>query len=126
MGVVDLDGDLPGKRVGVFAGSVAEAFAESSRFDFRSYQNIDIAAKALAAGQIDAIIGDAPVLEYFAHNNASARFTVVGPIFEPDKYAFALPRGSDYTLPITIELLDAIESDYLNKLDQAYFGASGK
>ena len=86
--------DLPGKTVGVFTGSVAEEFAQESGLATRSYANIDAAVEGLLAGRIDAIVGDAPVLSYYAHTHPHLPLQVVGAIFEPDKSALAWPRGA--------------------------------
>ncbi|MET2826464.1 transporter substrate-binding domain-containing protein [Mesorhizobium shangrilense] len=116
--------DLPGKAVGVFAGSVAEEFARGTGLDFHSYPNIDEAAAALLAGDIAAIIGDAPVLEYYSHNHPEQRVDVIGGIFEPDKYGFGLPLGSPLTRRLTVELIGAHERGLLEQLHTKYFGKS--
>jgi polar amino acid transport system substrate-binding protein len=78
--------------------------------------------EALLDGRIDAIIGDAPVLEYYAHTNPQQPVTVVGPIFAPDKYAFGLVHQSDLTRPLTVELIGAHESGLIEEIRTQYFG----
>lgn len=114
--------DLPGKRVGVFTGSVAEEFARQAGMPARSFDDVGAAAAALGQERIAAIIGDAPVLEYFAHTNPEAGLDVVGPIFEPDKYGFGLAHGSALTRPVTIELLGMHEGGRIEALRERYFG----
>jgi ABC-type amino acid transport substrate-binding protein len=77
----------------VFTGSVAEEFARDSALTSRSFANIDEAVAALLDKNIAAIVGDAPVLEYYAHSNPDVPVSVVGAIFEPDKYGFAWRIG---------------------------------
>jgi polar amino acid transport system substrate-binding protein len=114
--------DLPGKTVGVFTGSVAEDFAGELGITSRPYPDIDAAAGAMKAGNIDAIIGDAPILEHFAHSKPQENVTVVGNIFHPDKYGFAFPHDSDLTRPVTLQLLELIEDETVEKLRSEYFG----
>jgi len=114
--------DLPGKPVGVFTGSVAEEFAEESGFRYHSFAGIDQAVGALIDGRIAAIIGDAPVLEYYVHTHPEAHIAVVGAIFEPDKYGFGLPRHTPLTKALTVELLGAHESGLVEELRVKYFG----
>ena len=114
--------DLPGKSIGVFAGSVAEEYAQASGWTYREYDGIDSAVAALQAGAVDAVVGDAPVLEYYAHSHPTADLEVVGPIFEPDKYGFALAHDSRWTRPMTLELLTAHETDLIEQLRVRYFG----
>jgi ABC-type amino acid transport substrate-binding protein len=115
-------GDLPGRTIGVFQGSVGEQFATTMRLDKRSYSGINEAAIALENGRISAIVGDAPVLEYYVQSNPEKEYDVVGPIFEPDKYAFALQLGSPLTKRITVELLGLKEDGTINQLKRNYFG----
>lgn len=114
--------DLSGRTVGVFSGSVAEQYARRTGLDAKSYAHIGEAADALADGEINAIIGDAPVLEYFAYTNPNRPLTVVGAIFEPDKYGFGLPQNSPLTRRLTVEIIGANESSELEELKARYFG----
>lgn len=115
--------DLPGKSVGVFTGSVAEDFARDSALSWRSFANVDVAVAALEDGRIEAIVADAPVLEHYAYSHPDKPLSVVGPIFEPDKYGFGLQRHSPLTRPLTVELLGAHESGLVEQLRAKYFGS---
>lgn len=116
--------DLNGKAVGVFTGSVSEDFARDSGFEVYSFPNIDKAVAALHDGDIAAIIGDAPVLEYYAHNHPDQQVDVIGGIFEPDKYGFGLPLNSPMTRRLTVELIGAHERGLVEQLHTKYFGDS--
>ena len=116
--------DLPGKTVGVLQGSVSEDFVRDQGLSRRGYANIEDAATALIAGEIDAIVGDAPVLEYYASTHADQRVSVVGAIFEPDKYGFALPNNSTLTRALTVELIGAHERGQIEAIRTRYFGAN--
>ncbi|MGH6913548.1 MAG: transporter substrate-binding domain-containing protein, partial [Geminicoccales bacterium] len=114
--------DLSGKTVGVFTGSVAEDFARESALRSRSFDNVDGAVQALLDGGIAAIIGDSPVLKYYAYSHPDVPVTVLNGIFEPDKYGFGLTRGSALTRPLTLEILGAHESGLVGELRTKYFG----
>jgi len=114
--------DLPGKTVGVFTGSVAEDYVGDLGIASREYAHIDASVAALKAGDIDAIVGDAPILEYFAHNRPQENVTVVGNIFHPDKYGFAFPRDSDLVRPVTLQILRLLEDGTVEDLRSGYFG----
>ena len=116
--------DLPGKTVGVFTGSVAEEFARDSALTSWSFANIEEAVAALLDKNIAAIVGDAPVLEYYAHSNPDVPVSVVGAIFEPDKYGFGLAHRGELTRPLTVELLGARERGLVEDLRSEYFGES--
>jgi polar amino acid transport system substrate-binding protein len=114
--------DLRGKTVGVFSGSVAEEYARGSALGSRSFANIDEAVAALRGQRIAAIVGDAPVLEYYAHTHPEAAVSVVGAIFEPDKYGFGLSHESPLTRPLTVVLLGLHEGGVVEELRSKYFG----
>ena len=114
--------DLHGRTVAVNDGSTAEDFAREFGLESRAFTDIDAAVAALTRRDVAAIIGDAPVLEYYAYTHPDTPLDVVGRIFEPDKYGFALPRGSALTRPLTVTLLGAHESGLVEELDAKYFG----
>lgn len=114
--------DLSGKTVGVLAGSTSEEYARSKGLEIRSYDNIDDAVDALHQQKIAAMIGDAPVLEYYEHTHVESPVAVVGPIFNPDKYGFGLTLHSSLSDRLTIELLGAHERGLISTLRRKYFG----
>lgn len=114
--------DLPGLNVGVAEGSSAEAFAEANGLTTIPYSGIRASSTALLNGEIDAIIGDKPVLEYYAQQNAHEPLTVVGGVFNPEKYSFGLPPDSPLRQEITVEVIGAREDGTLQEMAKAYFG----
>jgi polar amino acid transport system substrate-binding protein len=114
--------DLPGKTVGVFSGSVAEEFAGETGLASRAFSGIDDTVAALKDGRVTAIIGDAPVLEYYAHTHPEAAVSVVGAILEPDKYGFGVGLHSPLTRELTVELLGVREDGIVEQLRSRYFG----
>lgn len=114
--------DLPGRTVGVFAGSVAEEYVTELGITSRPYAHIGEAAQALRTGEVEAIVGDAPNLEHFSHNNPEMDFDVVGSLFHPDKYGFAFDHDSDLTRPATLRILELIEDETVEELRKRYFG----
>jgi len=115
--------DLAGRAVGVLRDSVAHEYVRRTGLDHRAFLSIEEAVAALGEGSVAAIVEDAPVLEYFAHTRPGAGVRVVGPLFEPDKYAFATPHGSDLRRPLTVQLLAAHERGDIARLRTKYFGS---
>ena len=115
--------DLPGKTIGVLSGSVAEEFALGEGLVFETYDNVDAAVDALHHGELDAIVADAPVLEYYAYTHRDVPVSVIGAIFEPDNYGFGLRHQSPLTRPLTVQLLGAHERGLVEELRMRYFGA---
>lgn len=115
--------DLPGKKIGVLSGSTADDFATTSGLSKITFANIDSAVEALVSGQIDAIVGDSPVLQYYEHTRPQHDVSVVGAIFQPDKYGFGLAQDSSLRKPLTVGLIGAAEAGLIEELRTKYFGA---
>ncbi|CCV04237.1 Ionotropic glutamate receptor [Mesorhizobium metallidurans STM 2683] len=115
--------DLADRTVGVLTGTVEEDFAQEQGLRTQTYLGLDGAVDGLVNGEVAAIVADAPVLEYYAYMHANLPVKVVGRLFEPDKYGFALPRQSVLTRPLTIELLGARDAGEIEELRTKYFGA---
>lgn len=114
--------DLKGRVVGVTAGSTAEKFAVDTGLTVLRQKGLEDAARALMNGDVAAVVGDAPVLEYYAHAHPESGLEVVGVLFSPDKYGFGLPHGSALQKPLTIQLLGLQENGQLEVLRSRYFG----
>ena len=114
--------DLEGRTVGVLDGNVAEDFALDNGFETRVYPDLDTIVTALRRDQIPATIDDAPVLEYYAHTHPGEPLDVVGALFEPDKYGFAMPLGSPLVKEVTLEVISAHEQDEIDAIREKYFG----
>lgn len=115
--------DLSGHTVAVFTGSISETIMIDDGIDVRRYDGIEPAVAALQRNDVDAIVADAPVLEYYKHEHPNLGLDVVGRIFNPGKYGFALPYKEDSrVLDVTIKLLALQESGFLDSLEKQYFG----
>ncbi|NKW80701.1 transporter substrate-binding domain-containing protein [Ochrobactrum pecoris] len=114
--------DLQGKSVGVRAGSVAEQFLKSRSIATVPFNHMPEAVNALVSDEIAAIVGDGPVLEYYAHQHADQPVDLVGNIFSPDKYGFAFPRHSELVKPASVAIISAHENEDVAKLKAKYFG----
>ncbi|PVB60474.1 transporter substrate-binding domain-containing protein [Labrenzia sp. 011] len=121
-GTINDVSDLAGRTVAVSEGSSAEEFAHDSIITSISTRNLRASVEALENGWVEAIIGDAPVLEYYLYRNPQAGLKVVGPIFQPEKYGFGLPHGSSLRRAMTIEVVGAHEEGVINDLRKEYFG----
>lgn len=115
--------DLSGKTVAVMSGTTQEEFVRKRGLAIRSYPGINLAIASLVLGSVDAIVHDAPVLEYYALTHPDQPVQVVGRLFATAKYGFALPRGSERTRPLTLAVLAAHDSGTIEKLRVRYFGA---
>ncbi len=115
--------DLTDKPVGVLTGTVEEDFAREQGLQTLPLPDLDRAIESLARGEVIGIIADAPVLEYYDHTHPEQPVKVVGRLFEPDKYGFALPLHSPLTRSLTVAVLGAIDTGEVETLRTRYFGS---
>lgn len=114
--------DVRDQPVGVLAGTVEEDHGRALGLTLQSYDDIEQASAALVAGQVRAVMADAPMLEYYAHTHPDVPVKVVGRLFNRDRYGFALPLGSPLARPVTLDVLRAVESGRVEQLRLSYFG----
>ena len=62
----------------------------------------------LVSGEAQAVVFDAPTLQYWAAREGNGQVQVVGPVFMPEKYAIAIGDGSALRKPINQALLQMI------------------
>lgn len=117
--------DLKSRKwpVGTIAGSTAEDFLQRQGFSVTGFPDVEAAAAALEKENVKAVVYDAPVLQYYAKNNADKALGVVGDLFEKQSYGIAVPQGSPYRKEITRSILALREQGYFEELENKYFGA---
>ncbi|WP_210203643.1 transporter substrate-binding domain-containing protein [Breoghania corrubedonensis] len=115
--------DLGGHTIGVLSGSIGERAMRDEFIDIRRFDNIEAAVQGLRDNDVDAVVADGPVLEYYKQQHPDLGLDVVGRIFRPDKYGFAMPyTDTSRMVPVTVKLLALKEDGVLDKLESTYFG----
>ncbi len=114
--------DLPGKRVLTVKGTTAEAYLVQNQVSASSVAKIEDAFDQLESGKADAVVYDAPVLQYFASHDGNGKVAVVGDIFKPEYYGIALPNNSALRKQINQTLTDLGASGALITMQQKWFG----
>lgn len=124
-GDIQQPADLPGKKIGVLHGSVGEAFFLSGGQPVQPFKELEDAVQSLLDKKIDVIVSDAPVLEYYVHENPDVPLAVVGDLFHPDKYCFASGYGNAELMDkVTVELIRLSESKRIAELKERFFTAN--
>lgn len=116
--------DLDGRKVAVLKGSVAQQYLGKMSLGSVSFNEIDDAAQALLSGQVQAVVADAPVLEYWVNTHPEMNLDVVGELFHKDKYAFASSKKQkDLMDSISVELIRLYEQEKIRMIKEMYFGS---
>ena len=89
--------DLEGMAVGVQLGTTGDIAASEYTSDdnIRRYQTIDLAMQALAQGDLDAVIADAPTSADIVSSQFPDQLKVVGEPFTEEYYGIAVPEDDD-------------------------------
>jgi polar amino acid transport system substrate-binding protein len=87
-------GDLPGARVAAVASSTGEQHLKARHINYRGYPDALSALQALAVGMADAVVYDAPILNYLAKEKYPGAIYVLPNTFVRQDYAIAVPQGS--------------------------------
>jgi len=114
--------DLPGKLVGAVKNGKAVSYLSRNRIETNLYPKLEDAVGALVNGDVRAVVGAAPILQYYDANHPELPITEVGHVFSPYNYGFALPMGSKLRQPLNSALLRLQESGTIFDLAQKYFG----
>ena len=100
--------DLPGLRVAAVPGSTSEAYLQRSRIALQPYPTPLACLEAVRAGEVDAMVYDAPVLRYLVSKQLAGELRVLPHRFDPQSYAIGLPEGSGLREPMNRALLRRI------------------
>jgi ABC-type proline/glycine betaine transport system substrate-binding protein/ABC-type amino acid transport substrate-binding protein len=125
-GTINGPEDLPGKRIATITNSAAAEFLDQqSNLYFRDYPTRDEVFTALNDGRADAIVYDAPVLQYFTSHEGQGQYQVVGEVFQKLNYGIALGQDSPFREAINAALLRLYETGQYEEIYQEWFGQTG-
>jgi ABC-type amino acid transport substrate-binding protein len=117
--------DLGGVRIASLPGSTSASWLDRQQFDYVKVRDVDAALAELAAGRVDAVVYDEPLLRWDIRRHYRGQLKVLPLLLERQDYAFALPTGSRLREPIDTSLLQRINApNWPQRLDNA-FGATG-
>ena len=113
--------DLYGKSVGTTAGSTAAAFLRTHSIPAIEYERLDDMLTAVASRQVDAVVHDSPLLQYFAATRGRGRVRVGGDLLRPEKFGIALQQGSPLAEDINRAILKLREDGTFARLHAKWF-----
>jgi polar amino acid transport system substrate-binding protein len=114
--------DLYGRRVATVQGTAVVEDLRAIQAIVLSCPTLNDAIDSVASGKADAVVFDAPVLANAIMEINRCPVRIVGPIFEHQDYAIALPPGAPLRKQINQILLTLAETDELAKLNLIWFG----
>jgi polar amino acid transport system substrate-binding protein len=116
--------DLHGKNVVTVIGSTSSAFLQARNIQATIVNNSRAGYDLLESGQSDAMVFDAPVIQYYAANEGKGKVETVGEVFETEYYGILLPLNSPYTRQINQTILKLEENGTIQKLNKKWFSSN--
>ncbi len=114
--------DLPGMRVATVRGSTSADYLRRIRADVTEVGSIDDAVELLRSGRTDAIVYDAPVLQFIAEHSEKSLTKVIGPVFNTQSYGIVLPPDSSLREAVNRALLELKERGTYREIRELWFG----
>jgi ABC-type amino acid transport substrate-binding protein len=116
-------GDLPGKTIATVPGSIAADYLARLHVPVVEIDNAAAGTDLLAQGKVQAIVFDAPTLQYWAARSGRATLQVVGPVFRPEKYGIVVPLGSPLRKRINEALLEVYQDGTYEEIHDKWFAS---
>lgn len=114
--------DLDDKKVGVMKSDPIIKFVKNEigvdPIVFEKYEDF---YEALKDKKVDALIGDAPIVNYYVSKQGKSDFKIVGEIFKSEKYGILLQDDSPYKEKIDQVILELQENGRYKELYDKYF-----
>jgi len=115
--------DLLGKRVCTVAKTTSAAFLTTLGVKTDDVPSIDQCYSGIRDHTFDAVVFDAPVLQYHVANDGVGSMTLAGPIFQTEDYGIAFHNGSDLRKQADSALLSKREDGTYDLIRQKWFGS---
>lgn len=123
---IDGPQDLAGKKVGVVKGSTSEEYLQRANLGIlEGAKNSQELFAQLEQGAFDAVVHDAPTLQFYAVTAGRGKVKVVNTLFNKQNYAILYPENSELKEPIDRALLKLSENGQLTQLYTQWFGKFG-
>lgn len=121
-GSVNSVNDLYGKRVGTLSGSTAAGFLDRREVDFRGFGDLQELLAAFESDDVQIVVFDAPVLNYYTNHSGRGIGQTVGQVFLQESYGIALPQGSPLKEEVNRVLLELREDGTYDRIYAKWFG----
>ncbi|MGR9114701.1 MAG: transporter substrate-binding domain-containing protein [Gammaproteobacteria bacterium] len=107
---------------GTVKDTTSSHYAANHQLHTVLYKNVAAALDGLANREVDAVVYDAPILNYLAHLKPEEHITVLPNTFMRQDYAFGLPERSPLREKINAVLLEQIATEQWKTMLSYYLG----
>jgi polar amino acid transport system substrate-binding protein len=121
-GLVNGPDDLPGKRVGTVAGTLAADYLKKIGADVQPYPDTAAMFAGLSAGKVDAVLASAPIVRYFATHDGKGKVKTVGNEFLKRDLAYMVQLDSPFRRQINTALTTMYDDGTYDAIYDKWFG----
>ena len=114
--------DLIGKKVCTVADTTSAAYLTKTGVAFSGVEDIGGCYQGLESGQFQAVVYDAPVLNYYVTHGGAGIAAIGGPVFKDEDYGIVFPSGSKLREEVDAALLSLQEDGQYDLLKKKWFG----
>ncbi len=114
--------DLNGKTVWAMKWPTVREYLAPLWIKVKEFENSDELYNSLKNKTVDAVIWDAPIIQYYVNGIWKSDFSLVWKVFKPENYGILLPEDSPYKEQIDRVLLEIQEDWTYSKIHNKYFG----
>jgi len=114
--------DLERFRTGTVAGTASSDWLDSENLRKRTFDSLDDALRAIEEGDIEAVVYDAPLLQYSLQRDDYENVRLLPETIERQDYALVLPEGSQRREALNRALLDTISGQEWTDVVNRYLG----
>ncbi|WP_291728035.1 transporter substrate-binding domain-containing protein [Leisingera sp. F5] len=122
-GSVNSVNDLYGRSVGTIGGSTAAGFLDRREIDYSAFNGLDEMLGAFEAGEVTALVFDAPVLNFYVQQGGHQYGHTIGQPFLRENYGLVFPAGSPLVEEVNQALLAMQEDGSYDALYRKWFGS---
>ena len=113
--------DLPRVSIASVPGTVAADYLQERGLPFVPVQTNRDGVRLLLAGQVQAVVSNAPTLHYWAAQEGHHALEIVGPVFRPEKFGIAVAEGSPLRKRINQALLEMYRDGTYERIHASWF-----
>jgi polar amino acid transport system substrate-binding protein len=120
--LISTPADLIGKKVCTVADTTSSAYLNKLGAPFTGAARIEDCYDGLQKGDFQAVVYDAPVLQYYLTNGGAGVAVPAGPVFKDEDYGLVFPAGSQLLEEADSALLSMQEDGQYELLKKKWFG----
>ncbi len=114
--------DLIGAKVVTVAGSTSEKYLKEHQLVYKSVATASEGLREIALGKSEAMVYDAPVLQYLCKTEYNNKLSVLPNVFEKQYYGIVLPQNTALRKEINQAILKLLDKTESREIFNRYLG----